>query len=70
MSCGLLLVQLGGWGRRRWGSEGLPFKSGSLIVLIIGGIVKVKSHFLSKAKILSPYPSTVALIPDSKVSEC
>lgn len=69
MSCGLLLVQLGGRRRGRWGSEGLPFKSGNLIGLVIGEILKVMSHFLFKAKILSPYPSTVALIPDSKVSE-
>lgn len=46
-------------GRGRWGSEGLPFKSGSLTALVMGGIVKVMSHFHFKAKILAPYLSTL-----------
>lgn len=63
-------VQLGGKG---WGGGDLPFRSGealTLIVLVILGPLNAMSHFFSKARILSPFSTTIiVLLQDRKVSE-
>lgn len=47
------------------GSESLPLRWcvwWGLIILLIGGITNVTSHFLFKAKILSPYSTTFVVL--------
>ena len=57
----------------RMGRWDLPFRSGealTLIVLVILGPLNAMSHFFSKARILSPFSTTIiVLLQDRKVSE-